>query len=124
VHQFIAALRQLRHPIVLIAIAILVLQTMVAGLATGHAVARIATFGAHAGIICHGNGADDFSGADRPAHDCCTFCTAAEPAAWAAATPVLERLDPLRRVETTAASGIHPVARAIRAGSSRAPPTA
>ena len=58
VHEFIAALRQLRRPIVLIAVAILVLQTLVAGLATAHAAARLAAFGADAGILCHGNGDD------------------------------------------------------------------
>ena len=57
-HEFIAALRQLQRPLVLLAVAILLLQTLVAGLASAHAAARIATFGADGAVICHGNGED------------------------------------------------------------------
>ncbi len=50
-HEFIAALRQLQRPLVLLAAAILVLQTLVAGLAGGDTAARIATFGADVGHL-------------------------------------------------------------------------
>jgi hypothetical protein len=125
VHQFIAALRQLRHPIVLIAVATLVLQTLVAGLATAHAAARLATFGADAIVLCHGNDAGDPAGPGhrQAAHECCAFSAAAEPAALSAfVTPVLTRLVPAWRVELPSAPDVRTIPRAIRAGSSQAPP--
>ena len=122
-HQFIAALRQLQRPLVLLAVAILVLQTLVAGLASAHAAARIATFGADA-VICHGNGEDGSAPAGKAAHDCCTFCTNPGPVALSANAPVLDRLTPAHRVAQADNPGdVRPSGRAIRAGPSQAPPT-
>jgi hypothetical protein len=125
VHEFIAALRQLQRPLVALAAAILIVQTLVAGLASGTTAARIATFGADA-VICHGNG-DDGSTPAGPAaaHECCTFCTNAGPVALAAGAVVLDHLTPAYLI----AQADHPAAvrltgRAIRAGPSQAPPTA
>ena len=97
-HEFIAALRQLQRPLVLLAVAILVVQTLVAGLASAHAAARIATFGADAGVICHGNGDDGSTPAGTPAaHDCCAFCNNPGPVALSAGAPVIDRLTPAHR---------------------------
>ena len=122
-HQFIAALRQLQRPLVSLAAAILIMQTLVAGLASGDAAARIATFGADA-VICHGNGEDGSAPAGKAAHDCCTFCTNPGPVALSANAPVLDRLTPAHRVAQADNPGdVRPSGRAIRAGPSQAPPT-
>ena len=121
-HEFIAALRQLQRPLVLLAAAILVLQTLVAGLASGDTAARIATFGADA-IICHGNGDDGSAPAAKTAHDCCTFCSNPGPVALSAGAPVLEYLTPAHRIAQADTPGdVHPARREIRAGPSQAPP--
>ena len=123
-HQFIAALRQLQRPLVLLAAAILVLETLVAGLASAHAAARIATFGTDAGVICHGNGEDSSAPAGKAAHDCCSFCTNPGPVALSANTPLLDRLTPAYRIAQADNPGdVPPTRRAIRAGPSQAPPT-
>ena len=122
--EFIAALRQLRCPIVLIAVAVLVTQTLVAGLATAEAAARIAAFGTGAGIICHGNGEDGTAPSGQAAHECCTFCTTAGPAALSPGTVVLGHLAILRHADPlTPSRDLHRLPRAIRAGPSQAPPT-
>ena len=121
--EFIAALRQLRRPLVLLAAAILLMQTLAAGLASAHTAARIAMFGADA-VICHGNGEDGSTPAGKAAHDCCTFCTNPGPVALSADTPVLDRLTPAYRIDQADHFGdVRPMQRAIRAGPSQAPPT-
>jgi hypothetical protein len=118
-------MRQLRRPIVRLVVGVLVVQALVAGVATAQAAVRIATFGADAIILCHGNGADDpgDSGQGRAAHDCCAFCGAAGPAALpAVSTQVLMQLLPVWRIELPVVSDIRTVPRAIRAGPSQAPP--
>jgi hypothetical protein len=123
VHEFIAALRQSQRPLVVLAAAILLLQTLVAGLASGDAAARIATFGADA-VICHGNGEDGSAPAGKAVHDCCTFCTNPGPVALSADTPLLDRLTPAYRIEQADhVADVRPMRRAIRAGPSQAPPT-
>lgn len=122
-HEFIAALRQLRRPLVLLAAAVLLLQTLVAGLTSGGTAARIATFGADA-VICHGNGEDGSAPAGKAAHDCCSFCTNPGPVALSADAPVLDRLTPAHRIARADHPGdLRLAGRAIRAGPSRAPPT-
>jgi hypothetical protein len=123
VHEFIAALRQLQRPLVLLAAAILLMQTLVAGVASGHAAARIATFGD--AVVCHGAGDDGSSPAGTAAaHDCCAFCTNPGPVALSADAPVIARLTPADRAEKADASvDVRPGRRAIRAGPSQAPPT-
>jgi len=123
VHEFIAALRQSQRPLVLLAAAILLVQALVAGLASGDTAARIATFGADA-VICHGNGEDGSTPVGKAAHDCCTFCTNPGPVALSADTPVFDRLTPAHRIAQAGYFGdIRPLRRAIRAGPSQAPPT-
>ena len=125
-HEFIAALRQSQRPLVLLAAAILLVQTLVAGLASGDAAARIATFGADA-VICHGNGEDGSTPgtpAGKATHDCCTFCANPGPVALSADTPLLEQLEPAWRIAQADHPGdARPAGRAIRAGPSQAPPT-
>jgi hypothetical protein len=123
VHEFIAALRQLQRPLVLLAVVILLLQSLVAGLANGHIAGQIATFGADA-VICHATDDDDGSApAQKAAHDCCTFCTNAGPVVLSAATPVIAQLAPAHAVARDAPADVRPTRRAIRAGPSQAPPT-
>jgi hypothetical protein len=128
VHEFIAALRQLQRPLVLLAAAILVLQSLVAGLAGGDTAARIATYGAD--VICHGNGDDSSAPAPAPAakaaHDCCTFCSNPGPVTLSAgAASFLARLTSADHLgEADHPGDVRPTRRAIRAGPSQAPPTA
>jgi hypothetical protein len=125
VHQFITALRQLQRPLVLLAVAILLVQTLVTGLASAHTAARIATFGADAGVICHGDGEDGSTPAGTAAaHDCCAFCNNPGPVALSAGVPVIDRLTPAHRAGAAdAPADVRPGRRAIRAGPSQAPPT-
>ncbi len=67
-HEFIAALRHLRFPIVALAVAVLVLQSLVAGLASAHAADRTLSGGVQADIFCHGNVADG-GGSGGHAHE-------------------------------------------------------
>ena len=124
-HEFIAALRQLQRPLVLLAAAILLLQALVSGLASAQAAARIATFGADAGLICHDNGKDGSAPAGTAAHDCCASCTNPGPVALSAGAPVTEWLTPTLRAGAAAVPGdVRLTPRTIRAGPSQAPPTA
>jgi hypothetical protein len=123
VNHFIAALRQLRLPLVLLAACILALQALVAGLANGQAVAGIVGLGPDAVVLCHGNG-EDGSTPDRTAtHDCCVFCTGFAPVVVSANVPVIARLLPERRAgQAEHPADIRSIRRAIRAGPSQAPP--
>jgi hypothetical protein len=121
-------MRQLRRPIAALAIAIMVLQTLVAGLATVSP--RLRADDAALGIICHSNGvghggdnAGSGTGPGQARHDCCAFCTAAGPATLAPGETASVRL-PLRATGTliAAAFNVQPVRRAIRAGPAQAPP--
>jgi hypothetical protein len=125
VHEFITALRQLQRPLVMLAVAILVVQTLVAGLASGHVAAQIATFGVDAGIICHSSGDDGSAPTDKAAHDCCVFCGNPGPVVLSATTPVLHRLTPAHRADMAdVPRETEPTRRSIRAGPSQAPPPA
>lgn len=121
--EFFAALRQMRRPLVLLAAAVLLLQSLVAGFAGAHATARLAGWGADA--ICLGNGADGSAPAGTAAHDCCTFCANPGPVALATTTLQIERLTPVPRVAPIHFSNDARRSHwAIRAGPSQAPPTA
>jgi hypothetical protein len=123
VREFIAALRQLRHPLVRLAVSVLLLQSVVTGLASGTVAAQIATFGADAAVICHGNGDDSSVPAPAAAHGCCVFCTASGPVVLSAAVPVIDRLKPARYIGQAESPGDgHVMQRAVRAGPSQAPP--
>lgn len=120
--EFIAAMRELRRPLVLIAAAILVLQTLVAGLGSA-AAAPTAAGVLDAGIICHGNGDPAQPNPGPAAHDCCVFCTSTGPAALACKTQVLDRLGGSQATGALTGSQDSPLCpRAIRAGLSQAPP--
>lgn len=119
--EFIAALRQLRRPIVLIAAAILIVQTLVAGLATAQAAGRL--MGGGTGVLCHGAPDDGTAPQEPAAHDCCVFCSAAGPSALPPACIVLIRLAVARITERLLPPGDSSrLPRAIRAGPSQAPP--
>jgi hypothetical protein len=122
VHEFIAAMRELRRPLVVLAVAILVLQSFVTGLGSP-AAARIAAGGLDLGTICHGNG-DPAGPTPAPAaHDCCFFCTTNGPAALACSTHVIARLDGLQPATPAIfAYRVVLLPRAIRAAPSQAPP--
>ena len=96
--EFIAAMRQCRRPIVALAICILVLQALVAGLATAATAARVAGF--DAGILCHGTAATPLrnrgSNSSPPAHDCCVYCTVAAPAALTPNLSTAGRVNPFK----------------------------
>jgi hypothetical protein len=117
----------IRRPIVLLAIALIVLQSVVAGLATAQAGALLAPNPADAGVICHGTGGDPADTTDTAKiwHVCCVSCTAAAPAMALPQEPVLARLD--LRGEAGAlvmCGGPGFVARrAVRDGLSQAPPS-
>jgi hypothetical protein len=123
VHQFIIALRQLRFPIIALAVAVIVLQSLVAGLGSGHAASRLAAGDAGTAVLCHGNGEDDGAPSDQTLHECCKFCASAGPAVVPPAIVSLGTLD-IPRAGRLLAPARDPrrLARAIRAGPSQAPP--
>src|SRR5712675_521067 len=98
---FVQALRRCRRPIVMIAVALVVLQTAVAGLATAQAAAALAPR-AFDGVICHGagTGGADPAGGTAPSdtqNACCAFCTATSPALLLLKPPVPMRADVARQ---------------------------
>ncbi len=124
--EFIAAMRQFRRPIAGLAVLILVLQALVAGLATAATAARVAGF--DAGILCHGTGeapSEPGSNSSPPAHDCCVYCTVAAPAALTPKLSEVGRVEPFKSsARLPATEHVTPTPRAIRAGPSQAPPVA
>ena len=124
-HEFIAALRQLRRPLVMLAVGDSVVAD--AGGGGGERTCRRAGSppSAPTRVICHGNGEDGSTPAGTAAHECCVFCTNAGPVALSADAPVVDRLDARapRRAGRLPAD-VRPQRRAIRAGPSQAPPTA
>ncbi|MCC6890794.1 MAG: hypothetical protein IT536_19890 [Hyphomicrobiales bacterium] len=124
-HVFIAVLRQMKGPLVALATAILLLQTLLAGVTEARNAARI---GIGTDVLCHGSPdaeSDPGSAPSGATHACCIFCTGHGPTALAAAAPLLVRLTGAKRAGSAAdREDIRPSARAIRAGSSQAPPGA
>jgi DUF2946 family protein len=118
----------------MIAVALVVLQTVVAGLATAQAAAALAPFD---GVICHGAGpggagpadgtapSDTQAPAQNQSNACCAFCTAASPALLLLKPPVPMRADVARELGSTVPHDrVVAIAwRAVRAGSSQAPPS-
>ena len=122
-HEFITALRQLQRPLVMLAAAILVVQTLVAGMASAHVAGQLATFGADA-VICHSNGEDGSTPVGAAAHECCVFCTNPGPVALSPDMPLIDQVAPARRADEADTPGdVRLARRAIRAGPSQAPPT-
>jgi hypothetical protein len=122
----LARLRRFRRTIVVIAAGLVLLQAMLAGLTTAHAAALAAN--PFAGAICHSIGNADPTDGTAPDNDlaalCCAFCGAVASALPSGHSPVAAVLSfagavgratlhrPLITVEP----------RAVRAGSSQAPP--
>jgi hypothetical protein len=126
---FLALLRQSRAPLIAVAIALVVLQTLVAGLATAQA-ASLAAAGPF-DAICHGVGGA--GGADRPADGapnsgkawdvCCAFCAAAAPAVLPVAPPAAKRCEHAQVTQAVGGDIVVIARRAVRAGPSQAPPS-
>ena len=128
--RFLACLRRSRQPIVMIAIWLVVLHTLVAGVAAAQAAARLAPSAFDLGVICHGAGAvapaeSPASDTDGTWHVCCTYCTAASPPVLLHDAPVPARIEPGRAgaAPAVAATAVPITARAVRAGPSQAPPS-
>jgi Protein of unknown function (DUF2946) len=134
---FFAVLRRCRRPIVMIAAVLIVLQTLLAGGAAATAAADRNLQGLTGGVICHaaaGDGAGGTSSAEAPATPapdtgqhgnlCCGFCAVAAPAILPPADGAPSCLADARVVSAALAHGdrILPAWRAVRAGSSQAPP--
>jgi hypothetical protein len=125
----IASLRLHRRPAVVIAAGLIVVQALLAGLGLAQAALILTPGLADFAVICHGNGGPDSSGTtpdpapDR--HPCCVSCAAAAPPATLPEQAIVLRADrrgifksPLMR-----AASILVARRAVRAGSSQAPPS-
>jgi hypothetical protein len=131
---FLEQLRQCRRPLIAVVVMLVVLQALVAGLASGRAAAMSAS-PFDAGVICHGaaNGtgggaappADDRSGSDAASDVCCAFCAAAAPALLTATPPIVGHVGRAgaRHLTLDARDHIVIAARAVRAGLSQAPPS-
>jgi hypothetical protein len=125
----LAELRARRHPIVGIAVWLVVLQAFLAGLATAQAAAGQANAQLHEAVICYGAGGSpelpDGTSSDASAHwnVCCTLCAFSTPAArTATATDALESAEaatPPRLSSFTIMIARH----AVRAGQSQGPPS-
>jgi hypothetical protein len=120
-------LRRFRRPIVAIATGLVLLQAILAGLSTAHAAALAAD--PFAAVICHSAGNAD--PADGTAPDsgkvsaiCCAFCTATAAGLAPEYAPLPAgfgfRPEPGTRALFQTVITIDP--RAVRAGSSQAPP--
>jgi hypothetical protein len=126
---FVARLHSRRRPIVMIAAGLLVLQTFFAGLAGAGAAAALATNLAELAFICHGGGTDFPGGpapdSDQAWHLCCVSCTAGAPPATLPQQTIALRSERAREVRPPAARAVRILvaARAVRAGSSQAPPS-
>jgi hypothetical protein len=127
----IARLRVYRRAAVAIAAGLIAVQALLGGLASARAAlaltpdpAGVAGFA----VICHGNGgADSDTGTDpaKSQHPCCESCAAGSPPATLPAHATALRADHRPVVESPfpAALTIPIAPRAIRAGSSQAPPS-
>jgi hypothetical protein len=123
---FLDILRQCRRPLIAVAIALVVLQTFVAGLAVAQSSSFLEPF--EAGVICHGAGGAE--PASDPASDshkalCCLFCAATAPALLPVTSPVSGRIEhaAVGRVPSASHDVVLIVPRAVRAGPSQAPPS-
>jgi len=114
-------IRQCRVPLVAVTVGLLVLQSVVVGLAAAQAATRLAGV---PDAVCHG-AADHGAPDSQPARDiCCAVCTVAAPALL----PIIPRLASCLecpRNPSFSASTADRVCigrRAVRAGLSQAPP--
>jgi hypothetical protein len=129
---FIARLRDRRRPAVMIAAGLLAVQAFLAGLATAQALVRTSDLsdGAFA-VICHGTGgsgpAQDPAGTNPAArqHPCCEACAAGAAPATLPEQLIVLHADRSRlfKLPVLRAISIRIAPRAVRAGTSQAPPT-
>jgi hypothetical protein len=125
--NFLTYLRRFRRISVNMAVGLIVLQGVLAGLTTAHAAALTAN--PFAGAICHGSGNSDPADGTAPENDfaalCCAFCTVVATALTSGDAPTVMFF----RVGVDAATPIFSQglvsrdARAVRAGPSQAPPS-
>jgi hypothetical protein len=126
---FLAQLRARRRPLIAVSIALVVLQTLVAGLAAAQAAARLSASPFDPGVICHGAGGADPAedGAPWPhtARDlCCAFCAVAAPAMLSVTAPMAGYVGRAADQLSAPAPDLVSIARyAVRAGPSQAPPS-
>ena len=132
----IARLRRYRRPAVMVAAGLIAVQALVAGLSMAQA-ALMLTPGlpnvAGFAVICHGNGGTDSGTAQDPAntdpakngHPCCEACAVSAAPATLPAQPAALHVDrrPDRKSPFFSAALILISPRAVRAGSSQAPPS-
>jgi hypothetical protein len=121
---FLALLRQSRGPLVAVAIGIVLLQTLIAGLTSAQATALSAS-DPFASAICHGAGGAEAPPPPESGHAaCCTSCTAAAPALLPDPPLAAARHTHARDGDRSAfAHDVVLIARrAVRAGVSQAPP--
>jgi hypothetical protein len=126
--SFLAQLRQCRRPLIAVTVALVVLQTLVAGPASAQSAARLAAGPFDAGAICHGAGGAGPAPEDAPgaARDlCCAFCAATAPALPSIAPPVVGYVGHATadRRSRPAPDLARIVRHAVRAGPSQAPPS-
>jgi hypothetical protein len=123
---FLTSLRQCRRPIATIAVGLVVLQTLLAGLMVAQAAALAVNPFA---VICHTTPATDAGDGTAPdggkvAPVCCIACTATGPALPPGQLPAMTQFD-LEQASGPAMLSRITIAidpRAVRAGSSQAPP--
>jgi hypothetical protein len=125
--SFLTYLRQFRRSIVVVATGLVLLQGMLAGLSAAHAAALAAN--PFAAVICHSTGDADPADGNTPDSGkapaiCCAFCTSAAAGLVPEHAPFARRFgfgrEPGTPALARAAISIDP--RAVRAGSSQAPP--
>jgi hypothetical protein len=119
----------------MIAAVLIALQTLLSGGAAAAAAADQNLQGLIGGVICHGAGAGGAPSAEAPATPapdtgqlgnlCCAFCAAAAPAILPPSDGAPMWLSDARDCVAALAHGnrILPTWRAVRAGSSQAPPS-
>jgi hypothetical protein len=123
---FLAQLRECRRPLIAVAVALVALQTLLAGLATAQAAARLMASPFDA--ICHGAGgadpaADGAPGSGSACEMCCALCAATAPALVSVTPPVVGHFEHVWRLWMPAPQPILTVRYAVRAGPSQAPPS-
>jgi hypothetical protein len=131
----IARLRRYRRPAVMVAAGLIAMQAFLAGLGLAPAALVLTPGLDDFAVICHGNGGTlsdagtrDGGTAPEPAqngHPCCVSCTAAAPPAILPAPVIVLRADRGRILQSPRlrAASIPIARRAVRAGSSQAPPS-
>jgi hypothetical protein len=126
---FIAPLRSLCLPIVPIAAALIAVQALFAGFATGRAAVILEPGQFDITVMCHGGDSDPTGGPAPdpidPRHLCCMACAAGPPPATLPKLPLPARADACRSLTSPLVPADHGriVLRAMRAGLSQAPPS-